>query len=188
MTSSTPPSRLQTILSHLRPSPAPTHPLSHLTPTYFLERAAAIEPHAEAVYHVTTNGQVLRRSYQELADRARGLAYYLRKRGHKRVGLLANNTPPFLECVYGIVAAGGVMVPVNYRLKEEDVGYILEFAGVDCVVVDKEFEGLLGEGWRRRNGGVEVVVDLVSAGFFLFLMVMVFVFFWFGLGGGYYAD
>lgn len=173
------PSRLRTVLGHLLPTqnplansgsndgssqsfPAPPAPhLSHLSPTFFLERAATIEPHAEAVYHVTANGAILRRSYQEVADRARGLAYYLRKKGYRRVGILAPNTPAFLESIYGVVAAGGVLVPVNYRLKEEDVRYILEFAEVDCVIVDKEFEGLLG-GFRRGRPEVKVLVDLVG--------------------------
>lgn len=53
--------------------------------------------------------------YSEFADRAKGLAYYLRKHGLKRVGVLATNTPAFLESIFGIVAAGGVIVPVNYR-------------------------------------------------------------------------
>ncbi|KAL2201557.1 hypothetical protein P885DRAFT_27111 [Corynascus similis CBS 632.67] len=171
------PSRLRTVLGHLLPTqnplansgsndgssqsfPSPPAPhLSHLSPTFFLERAATIEPHAEAVYHVTANGAILRRSYQEVADRARGLAYYLRKKGYRRVGILAPNTPAFLESIYGVVAAGGVLVPVNYRLKEEDVRYILEFAEVDCVIVDKEFEGLLG-GFRRGRPEVKVLVDL----------------------------
>lgn len=64
----------------------------------------------EAIYHVTANGAVLRRSYQETADRARGLAYFLRKRGYKRVGILCLNTPAFLESIYGIAAAGALNV------------------------------------------------------------------------------
>ncbi|KAL2160512.1 hypothetical protein VTH06DRAFT_1200 [Thermothelomyces fergusii] len=165
---SSPPSRLRAVLGHLLPThgdgnaaaaaPPPPH-LSHLSPTFFLERAAAIEPHAEAVYHVTANGAVLRRSYAELADRARGLAYYLRKKGRRRVGIVAPNTPAFLESIFGVVAAAAVLVPVNYRLKEEDVRYILEFAEVDCVIVDKEYEGLLGA-FRRAKPEVEVLVDL----------------------------
>jgi acyl-CoA synthetase (AMP-forming)/AMP-acid ligase II len=43
------------------------------------------------------NGKVLRRSYIEFADRARGLAYFLLKHNLKRVGILAPNTPAFLE-------------------------------------------------------------------------------------------
>jgi acyl-CoA synthetase (AMP-forming)/AMP-acid ligase II len=115
-------SRLKSLLGHLTSSatspPADyvhNHHIHQLSPTFFLERAAAIEPNAEAIYHVTANNKVLRRSYIEFADRARGLAYYLMKHGYKRVGVLATNTPAFLESIYGIAAAGGVIVPVNYR-------------------------------------------------------------------------
>ena len=67
------------------------------TPTFFLPRAAEIEPDAEAIYHVCANGKVLRRTYIEFADRARGLAYFLKKHQLARVGILAPNTPAFLE-------------------------------------------------------------------------------------------
>ncbi|KAK4193643.1 acetate/butyrate--CoA ligase AAE7, peroxisomal [Podospora australis] len=157
---STPSSRLRNVLGHILPfSNNVPHHFSHLSPTYFLERAAAIEPNAEAVYHVTANNKVLRRSYIELADRARGLAYYLRHKGYKRVGLLAPNTPAFLESVYGIVAAGGVIVPVNIRLKPEDISYIFEFAEVDSIIVDKEYEGLL-DTYRKAHPSVPVIVDV----------------------------
>ncbi|KAK4163428.1 acetate/butyrate--CoA ligase AAE7, peroxisomal [Cladorrhinum sp. PSN259] len=158
---SPPASRLRNVLGHFLPlsqGDAPHH-FSNLSPTFFLERAAAIEPDAEAVYHVTANGKVLRRSYIELADRARGLAYYLRKKGLKRVGLLAPNTPAFLESIYGIVAAGGVIVPVNIRLKPEDINYIFNFAEVDSIIVDEEYEGLL-DSFRKAYPKVEIIVDL----------------------------
>ncbi|KAI1345916.1 2-succinylbenzoate-CoA ligase [Xylaria sp. FL0043] len=159
-------SRLKNILGHLggsgRKSPAGvdhTHHLHHLTPTFFLERAAAIEPNAEAIYHITANGKVLRRSYGEFADRARGLAYVLLKHGLKRVGILASNTPAFLESIFGVVAAGGVLVPVNYRLKSDDVSYILEFAEVDSIVVDQEYLSLLDD-FKKNHPNVRLIVDL----------------------------
>lgn len=65
---------------------------------------------AIAVYHETRNGKVLRRTYKEVADRARGFAYYLKKHGYRKVGILCTNTPAFLEAIYGIAAAGGVNV------------------------------------------------------------------------------
>ena len=155
-----PPSRLRNVLGHLLPLHRDTpHHLHQLSPTFFLERAAAIEPDAEAVYHVTANGKVLRRSYMELADRARGLAYYLRKKGLKRVGLLAPNTPAFLESIYGIVAAGGVIVPVNIRLKPEDIFYIFDFAEVDVIIADAEYEGLLST-YRKAHPKVPVIIDV----------------------------
>jgi acyl-CoA synthetase (AMP-forming)/AMP-acid ligase II len=171
---SNPPSRLRNILGHLLPSSTQqqqhsepqdeythTHHIHQLSPTFFLERAASIEPDAEAIYHVTANGRVLRRSYTEFADRARGLAYYLLKHGSKRVGVLAPNTPAFLESIYGIVAGGGVIVPVNYRLKQEDIAYILDFAEVDCIVVDAEFVNLL-DLYRRDHKDTPIIIDNVS--------------------------
>lgn len=166
-----PASRLKGILGHLWSSSQPhstqTHQHSHhihtLSPTSFLPRAAAIEPHAEAIVHITANGAVLRRTYQEFADRARGLAYYLKTHGYKRVGVLMTNTPAFLESIYGIVAGGAVIVPVNYRLKEDDISYIFEFGEVDIILVDAEFESLL-ETFKKAKPGVKTVVDTVSPG------------------------
>jgi long-subunit acyl-CoA synthetase (AMP-forming) len=109
--------RLSGLLGHLaspeaKDHPAPQHHINYhtLSPTFFLPRAAAIEPDAEAIYHVTANNQVLRRTYIETADRARGLAYYLKKHEFKRVGILCPNTPAFLESIFGIAAAGAVNI------------------------------------------------------------------------------
>jgi acyl-CoA synthetase (AMP-forming)/AMP-acid ligase II len=153
-----PTSRIRSIVNHLLPSsPTPPH-IHHLSPTVFLERAASIEPNADAVLHVTANGVTIRRSYQVTADRARGLAYYLKKHGLKRIGILAPNTPAFLESIYGIVAAGGVLVPANYRLKPDDIAYIFDFAEVDCIIVDKEFVGLL-DAYKQKHPKVPFIVD-----------------------------
>lgn len=113
---------------------------------------------ATAIYHITANNSVLRRSYIETADRARGLAYYLRKHRFKRVGILCTNTPAFLESIFGIAAAGAVSVGVNYRLKTDDIKYIFEHSEVDLIIADFEFEHLLSS-YRAANPSVPVVVD-----------------------------
>ncbi|GAP86423.1 putative AMP-binding enzyme [Rosellinia necatrix] len=160
-----PTSRLKSILGHFSGgSKSPvgfdhSHHLHQLSPTFFLERAAAIEPDAEAIYHVAADGTVLRRSYREFADRARGLAYFLLKHGLKRVGVLASNTPAFLESIFGIIAAGGVLVPVNYRLKPGDVTYIFDFAEADSIIVDQEYVPLLEE-FKKSHPNVRFIVDL----------------------------
>ncbi|KAG5985032.1 hypothetical protein E4U55_001968 [Claviceps digitariae] len=154
-----PSSRIQSFLGHLLPAPQTPCHIHHLSPTFFLERAAAVEPNADAIVHVTSDGVRLRRSYQTFADRARGLAYYLKKHKLARVGILAPNTPAFLESIYGIVAGGGVIVPANYRLKEEDIAYIFEFAQVDCIIVDREFENLLGN-FIKRHSSVSLILDI----------------------------
>jgi acyl-CoA synthetase (AMP-forming)/AMP-acid ligase II len=68
-----------------------------------------------AIYHVTANNKILRRTYAEFADRARGFAYYLKKHGFKRVGILAANTPAFLEALFGAGAAGAVNIGQSYH-------------------------------------------------------------------------
>ncbi|KAJ4391351.1 hypothetical protein N0V93_004968 [Gnomoniopsis smithogilvyi] len=168
-----PTSRLKSILGHIwSSSESPnsqtavnqgetyehTHHLHTLSPTSFLPRAAAIEPHAEAIVHITANGATLRRTYQEFADRARGLAYYIKTHGYKRVGVLMTNTPAFLESIYGIVAGGAVIVPVNYRLKEDDISYIFSFSEVDIILADWEFVSLL-QSFRTARPAVKIVVD-----------------------------
>lgn len=98
-------SRLSAILAHINPRTAAdsTESLDNaphvhqLSPTFFLQRAAQLEPNALAVYHVTANDVELQRTYAELAQRAQALASYLRSRGWTRVGVLAPNTPAFLE-------------------------------------------------------------------------------------------
>lgn len=161
--------RLQSIASHLtsafpRIQEGDSHEYHHrnnfhtLSPTAFLWRAACIEPDATAIYHVTANSKILRRSYLETADRARGLAYYLRKHKYKRVGILCTNTPAFLESIFGIAAAGALNVAVNYRLKTDDISYIFQHSDVDLIIADYEFAPLL-EKFSKERPHVPILVD-----------------------------
>lgn len=113
---------------------------------------------AIAVVHKTALGKTLRRTYQQTADRARGLAYYLRKHGFKRVGILCTNTPAFLEAIFGIGAAGAVNVAINYRLKKEDITYIFDHSEVDVILVDAEFRSLLDQ-FQESHPRVPFLVD-----------------------------
>jgi len=117
----------------------------------------------------------LRRTYQEAADRARGFAYYVKKKGYYRVGILCTNSPAFLEAIYGIGAAGAVNVgksrsfyfqvsrtdrpeAINYRLKSDDIAYIFDHADVDAILVDAEFHHLL-DGFRDDHPAIPLLID-----------------------------
>ncbi|KAL9124848.1 MAG: hypothetical protein Q9217_005871 [Psora testacea] len=166
--------RLSKLASHFLPFSSASSEYTHrhnihtLSPTFFLPRAAAIEPDvrqclqrestAEAIYHVTANGKILRRSYQETADRARGLAYYIKRQGYSKVGILCPNTPAFLESIFGIGAAGAINVGVNYRLRHEDIAYIFTHSDVEAIIVDVEFLPLL-DGFRRANPSIPLIID-----------------------------
>jgi len=136
-----------------------TRNIHQLSPTFFLPRAAEVEPDAIAVHHLTANGKTLTRKYAETADRARGLAYFLLKHGYKRVGVLCTNTPAFLEAFYGIGGAGAVNIAINYRLKTEDISYIFDHSEVDFIIVDAEFRALLDD-FANTHTHVPILVDL----------------------------
>lgn len=129
-----------------------------LSPTFFLPRAASIEPNAPAIYHRTANNKILRRTYIEFADRARGFAYYVKKKGYKRVGILSTNTPAFLEAIYGIGGAGSINIAINYRLRKDDISYIFDHADADAIVVDAEFAHLL-EDYKQTHPNVPLIID-----------------------------
>ena len=59
------------------------------------------------------------------------------------------------------MAAGAVIVPVNYRLKTDDIFYIFDFAEVDLIIVDAEFEHLL-DAFKKVHPSVPLIIDTVS--------------------------
>jgi len=55
-----------------------------------------------------------------------------------RVALWLKNCPDFVPCVFGILEADAVVVPINNFLKPTEVGYILNDGGIDVVITDAE--------------------------------------------------
>ena len=115
--------------------------------TDFLRRAAKLYPAKLAV----VDGD-RRFTYRELQTRAIRLANALRGLGigqGDRVCILSPNSHFFLESFYGTSLIGAVLVPLNYRLIAADHEYILNHAGVRCVLVDREYTGIVRFGINR---------------------------------------
>lgn len=129
-----------------------------LSPAFFLPRAAQIEPGAPAIYHKTANDVVLRRTYGDFADRASAFAYYLKKKGYKRVGVLLTNTPAFLYTTFATGAADAITIAINYRLKKDDIAYIFDHSDADSIIVDKEYLSLLDD-YRKAHPKIPILVD-----------------------------
>jgi long-chain acyl-CoA synthetase len=55
-----------------------------------------------------------------------------------RVALWVKNCPEFVPAVFGILSAGGVVVPINNFLKPAEVSYILNDSGANVVITDAE--------------------------------------------------
>jgi len=57
-----------------------------------------------------------------------------------RVALLLENSPEFIITYFGIAKSGGVAVPINTFLKEEEVHYILDNAEAKILVTSSKFK------------------------------------------------
>src|SRR6201992_3551982 len=81
-------------------------------------------------------------TYSELWSRSLFVAGVLRHQFNvipgDRVGLWMKNCPEFIPALFGILQAGGVVVPINNFLKPDEVAYILNDAGIDVVITDGE--------------------------------------------------
>ncbi|MBX3027388.1 long-chain-fatty-acid--CoA ligase [bacterium] len=111
--------------------------------TDFLRRAATLYPDKLAV----VDGD-RRFTYRQFQARARRLANALRGLGigqGDRVCILSPNSHYFLESFYGTSLIGAVLVPLNYRLIAADHAYILDHAGVRCVLVDSEHTAVIDQ-------------------------------------------
>jgi acyl-CoA synthetase (AMP-forming)/AMP-acid ligase II len=78
-------------------------------------------------------------AYGELDAMARGVARGLTGRGFARgdrIGILSANRTEFIAAYYGIMRAGFVAVPVNYRFPGATIDFILRDAGAKLVFCD----------------------------------------------------
>jgi fatty-acyl-CoA synthase len=126
-----------------------------LTPTDFLERAAATWPDKVAVIH----GEQ-RTTYRELLERSRRMASALTRRGIKRgdvVSIIAPNTPAMLEAHYGVIMAGAVLNALNYRLDSATIAFILEHGGAKLILVDREFSPVMQDALGQMDAPPPVI-------------------------------
>jgi long-chain acyl-CoA synthetase len=109
-------------------------------------------------------------TYSQLDGASAHVAGLLRAHGFEigdRVGIMLPNVPYFPVCYYGVLRAGGIVVPMNVLLKRREVAFYLEDsgakllfawegfaddaqagadqAGAECIVVEPgEFENQVG--------------------------------------------
>jgi acyl-CoA synthetase (AMP-forming)/AMP-acid ligase II len=87
----------------------------------------------------------LRLSFTELADRVRVAAGAFASVGigkGDRAAIWAPNSADWIIAAFGLLTAGGVLVPVNTRFKAEEAGDIIGRSGAKAVLIEKGFLGL----------------------------------------------
>jgi HIP---CoA ligase len=87
----------------------------------------------------------LRLTFAELVDRIRTAAGAYAEAGVQkgdRVAIWAPNSAEWIIAAFGLLTAGGVLVPVNTRLKAAEAGDIIRRSGAKLLLVQKNFLGL----------------------------------------------
>ncbi len=103
---------------------------------------------------------------EEIDDAAGRFGAGMLKRGFwrgDRIAILAANGAPFTIAYLGLMRAGMVPVPVNYRLTAETIAYVLKDCGAVAVLTDAERETLLGRRPPRFDIGNGVDALLADA-------------------------
>src|SRR4051812_621591 len=98
-------------------------------------------------------------SYQALDDASARVAGLLRERGvgaGDRVGVMLPNVPYFAIAYYGVLRAGGVVVPMNVLLKGREVKFYLEDPGAKVLFAWHDFAAAAEEG--AREAGSEALI------------------------------
>ena len=97
-------------------------------------------------------------TYGTLGQGASRIAGILRDRGLQpgdRVGVMLPNVPYFAIVYYGVLRAGGVVVPMNVLLKGREVGFYLSDSGARHIFAWHDFAQAAEEG--AQEAGAEVI-------------------------------
>ncbi|GAA0971286.1 Long-chain-fatty-acid--CoA ligase [Nocardioides aquaticus] len=87
-------------------------------------------------------------TYAEIGDLARRLAARLDELGigvGERVAVVSHNSARLLTAFFGVSGSGRVLVPVNFRLRPDEVSYIVSHSGARVLYVDPELDESLAE-------------------------------------------
>jgi fatty-acyl-CoA synthase len=85
-------------------------------------------------------------TYAEMGELARRQAARLDQRGigaGDRVAVVSHNSARLLASFFGVCGSGRVLVPVNFRLRPDEVRYIVEHSGSRVLYVDPELDEAL---------------------------------------------
>jgi acyl-CoA synthetase (AMP-forming)/AMP-acid ligase II len=108
----------------------------------------------------------LRLTFRDVVDRIRCAAGAFADLGvakGERVAIWAPNSAEWIIAAFGLLTAGGVLVPVNTRFKPEEAGDIIARSAAKAVLVQK---GFLGQDYTAPAGVpvIDVNSDFLSSG------------------------
>ncbi|MDD4853112.1 MAG: acyl-CoA synthetase [Acinetobacter towneri] len=126
-----------------------------LSPLRYLERAAYIYPHQNAIIHGSR--QI---SWRETYLRCCQFAHQLQNLGISKndtVSVLLPNVPAMLEAHFAVPMAGAVLNTLNTRLDAKTLAFMLDHAESKVLLVDPEFAALTQEALAMVNHEIYVI-------------------------------
>jgi fatty-acyl-CoA synthase len=116
-----------------------------LTVADFLDRADLVYGHRVGVIDepdqpASSWGEL---TYARFAEIARAQAAGLDRLGvgkGERIAMVTQNAARLLASFWGVSSYGRILVPINFRLNADEVGYIVEHAGASVLLVDPELD------------------------------------------------
>lgn len=104
--------------------------------------------------------QDIKLTYRELAKRVVKLAGALRSFNVKdgdRVALMSFNSARYIEYIYAVPWAGGVLNPINFRWSAKEVAYSLDDSKTRVLIIDENFAPLANE-VRSKSKALETII------------------------------
>src|SRR5215207_6065701 len=102
-------------------------------------------------------------TYRDLDERSKRFAQLLRAAGLQpgdHVAVMLENHPRYLEVFWGAQRAGLYTTPINWHLKADEAGYILEDCGATAFVTSDAVKSVAAElEPRLRNVRVRLMID-----------------------------
>ncbi|WP_179990502.1 acyl-CoA synthetase [Acinetobacter sp. YH1901141] len=126
-----------------------------LSPLRYLERAAYIYPHQNAIIHGSR--QI---TWRETYLRCCQFAHQLQNLGISKndtVSVLLPNVPAMLEAHFAVPMAGAVLNTLNTRLDAKTLAFMLDHAESKVLLVDPEFAALAQEALEMVNHEIYVI-------------------------------
>ena len=98
-------------------------------------------------------------NYTEALHLVESIARWLHSKGIRRgdrVAVTGKNSPEWTVAYLGILFAGGVVVPIDYQLRNEESDLLIKTAGARILFVDEEKL----DHYKDNSGGLESVISL----------------------------
>jgi fatty-acyl-CoA synthase len=121
-----------------------------LTINDFLDRAAIVYPDRVAIVDEPDQPAppLPDLTWRQVADLRRQMGVAMDRLGlapGARVAVVSPNAARFLLLYYGVCGNGRVVVPINWRLKRDEVAWIVEHSGCEVLLLDPDVVDSLGD-------------------------------------------